>query len=469
MSQLLYILYVFFLIYFLSISFIYILLLFFAFFGSVRRLYEAKFTDFDLLSKSYLTIPVSIIIPAFNEELGVVNAVYSALNSIYPEFEVIVVNDGSTDRTLSILKEEFDLKIEDIFYQRSLPTQRVRSIYRSDKYPNLMLIDKDNGGKADALNAGVNLARYRYIVNTDADSIFHRRGLLRISRIVNTDPGRIVAIGGQLRIGNGLDVEKGKVLYKRLPRQLVAKFQVVEYLGSFLGNRVGWSELNSVLVISGGFGMWRKDVVLELGGFTIETTHEDIEMTFRIHEFFRRRKIPYRILFLPDPIVWTEVPDTWRGIFMQRRRWQRVVNEVAWRFRRMFLNPRYGTTGVIGMFYLVVFESLGPFVELFSYVAVILSYIFGFLSLQLLLLFLVVSFGLTAVIRIASVFIEQYSFRTYPLRSLPRLFLIAFFENLGYHQYILLARFVAFFDFLRRRRTWERIERRGFREEYQRR
>jgi len=457
-----FILFVIFLGYFLAINFIYLALLALAFIGSIKRLYEERFTDFELLNRSYLTLPVSIVIPAFNEEMSIMDSIYSAIDLIYPETEIIIVNDGSTDRTLNILTAEFHLEPEDIFYPKEILTKEVKRTYRSETFPNLWVIDKANGGKADAVNAGVNLAKYRYVAIIDADSIFHEKGVLRISRLINSDPAKLVAIGGQLRVANGLEVEKGKVISKRLPRRLVAKFQVVEYLGSFLGNRVGWSELNSVLVISGGYGLWRKDIFIELGGMTTETTHEDIEFTFRLHKELRRRKTPYQIGFLPDPIVWTEVPNTWRSIFVQRRRWQRVVNEVAWRYRSMFFNPRYGTVGMLGMPYLVIFETLGPLIEILSYIIVAFAFIVGLLSLKLFLLFLLVSFGLTSITRIASVFVEQYSFRTYKLRNLPILFILAIFENFGYHQFISVARLLSYIDFFRGKKTWEKIPRRGF-------
>jgi len=451
-----------FLVYFLAINFIYIWLLVLAFSGSVKRVVEAKYTNFQLIASSHLTVPISVIIPAYNEEVSILNAVYSSLGLHYPEYEVIVINDGSTDSTLKVLIDEFELTPEDMFYRIEIKTKPITGIFRSKRYPNLLVIDKENEGKAEAINAGVNLSRYRYIVMTDADSIFDHEGILRISRRVNIDPSHIVAVGGQLRIANGLKVEKGEIVSKRLPERLVTKFQVVEYLGSFLGNRVGWSEINSVLVISGGYGLWRKDVFIELGGMTSETTHEDIEFTFRLHEHYRKNKMHYRIEFLPDPIVFTEAPETWRGVFVQRRRWQRVVNEVAWKYRRMFLRPRYGTVGMIGVPYMVIFETFGPFFELGSYLLVTATFIAGLLPLNLLLTFLLVSFGLTSVVRIASVFIEQYSFRTYSIRSLPILFLLSLLENFGYHQYIAVARLYAFFDVLLGRKQWERIPRKGF-------
>lgn len=455
-------LYVVFLVYFFSLNIMYMVLLALAFSGSVRRLFEAKATDFGLLTKSYLTIPVSVIIPAYNEEQGIVDAVYSVLQLTYPELQVIVVNDGSTDGTMDVLRSEFHLQPEDVFYPEHLETQEMSGIYRSKEFSNLWVLDKVNGGKADALNAGVNLAHYRYIVTTDADSIFEPSGLLRIGRIVNMDPAHIVGLGGQIRVGNGLEIEKGRVVSKRLPSGLAPNLQVVEYLGSFLGNRVGWSELSSVLVISGAFGMWRKDMVIELGGMTSDTTHEDLEFTFRVHDHFRGRGERYEIVFVPDPIVWTEVPTTWRGLYAQRRRWQRVVLEVFWRYRHMLLNPRYGTVGMVGMPYMLVFEIIGPFVELLSYLTVIYFFLSGLLAPRLFFLFLLVSFGLTTSVRIASVFVEQYSFRTYPMRVLPRLFALALVESVGYRQFISVARMQAFADFLRRQKTWARVPRKGF-------
>jgi len=465
--EIIFIFYVIFLVYFITINFVYLYLLVLAFSGSIKRFYEAKFTNFRLLRSSYLTVPVSVIIPAYNEEKSILDCVYSAVDIIYPEFEVIVINDGSIDTTLELLEKEFEMEPEDVFYRQDMQTEHIKGVFRSKKYPNLLLIDKENGGKADAVNAGVNLSSYRYVTIIDADSILDPHGVLRISRIINIDPAHTVAVGGQLRIANGIRVEKGKITSKRLPRRLVSKFQVVEYLGSFLGNRVGWSQINSVLVISGGYGLWRKDVFVELGGMTTETTHEDIEFTFRLHEFFHRNNMPYKIEFLPDPIVYTQVPDTWHGIFAQRRRWQRVVNEVAWRYKKMLINPRYGSVGMLGMPYLVLYESLGPFFELGGYILVIIAYILGILPLYLLLLFLLVSFGLTTVVTIASVFVEQFSFRTYSIRSLPQLFLLALFINIGYRQYVSVARLIAFFDFLLGKKSWARVPRRGFEPEKQ--
>lgn len=467
MTTFVYIVYAVSLAYFMSFNFIYLGLQILAFFGGLRRFRESRYTNFSLLSGSFLTPPVSVVIPAFNEEVGILNCVYSAVRSHYPEFEVVVVNDGSEDDTLGVLMAEFDLRVHEAFYRDTLPSQRVRTVYRSANYANLWVIDKENGGKADSLNAGANFARYKYIVTSDADSIFDEEGLIRIVRLIGRDPDLTVGVGGQIRIGNGLTIEKGRVTARRFPPGMLARLQVVEYLGSFLGNRTGWSELNSVLVLSGAFGMWRRQTLMQLGGMTGETTHEDIEFTFRVHERFLRERRPYRITFVPDPIVWTEVPVTWGGIFAQRRRWQRVVIEVFWRYRRMFLNPRYGTVGMVGMPYLLIYEILGPFLEIGGYLLVFFFFLQGTVTLPALWLFLLVSFGLTVIVRGGSLFIEQYSFHTFPMRAMLILFMLAFVENLGYHQYISIARIAAMTDVFRGKRGWARIQRQGFSKEEQ--
>jgi len=461
MNQTAFILFTVSIVYFMTLNLFYLGLQILAFFGSVRRLREVKYMNFNVLSTSFLTPPISVIIPAYNEELGITDCVYSTIRSDYPEFEVLVVNDGSDDNMMSVLSDEFQLEVRDIFFRQSLPTADVRAVFQSTTWPNLWVIDKYNGGKADSLNAGVNLARYPYVVASDADSIFDPTGLLRIISVVNLDPEHAVGVGGQIRVGNGLQIEKGQVVGMRLPKGLLPKLQIVEYLGSFLGNRTGWSELNGVMVISGAFGLWKKDTVIELGGMTSETTHEDIEYTFRLHEHFRRRRLPYWVYFVPDPIVWTEVPTSWKDLFAQRKRWQRVVNEVVWRYRRMFMNPRYGLVGMVAMPYMLIYEIFGPMIEIASYLLVAILIILGLIDMRALLLFLLVSFGLTIVIRAGGMFVEQYSFRTFPMRAVFRLLSMAVVENLGYHQILSIARIIAFWEWIRGKKGWARIKRQG--------
>jgi cellulose synthase/poly-beta-1,6-N-acetylglucosamine synthase-like glycosyltransferase len=425
-----------------------------------RRAREARVADFDAIAHSPLSVPVSVVIPAFNEELGLVDTVHSVLASVHPELEVVVVNDGSTDGMLERARAEFALEPHEVFYPQPLETRTVRRVYRSARFPNLWVLDKENGGKADACNAGINFARFRYVLLTDGDCVFHPEALLRVTRVLNEDPGRIVAVGGQVRVLNGMRVRDGRIVARGLPRHLVSCFQVVEYIGAFLGNRLGWSTLNGIPVLSGAFSVWRRDVLVEHGGMSRETTHEDIEMTLRVHASFRRRRVPYRIVSLPDPIVYTEVPFRWGDLYRQRKRWQRVVYEVCWLHRRTWFNPRYGVFGALTMPYLLLYEALGPFVEAGAWLFVALLALLGSLDADL-LLFLAVSCGLTAIARTLALFVDLYFFESYPLRFLLTLSLLAFLEQLVYRPVTVVARMMAFGEFLAGHKSWHRVERRG--------
>lgn len=461
MRELFYIAFIVLITYFVSINLIYIVLSLMSQRSNAYRRKQAYYTRFDDILNSFLTIPVSIVIPAFNEERVVTDCVYSCLKLAYPNLEVIVVNDGSTDGTLAALSEEFDLYPVDHFYRDVFPAKPVKAIYHSRKYDNLRVIDKVNGGKADSENAGANLARYRYVCITDADSIFNKDGMLRVMRPVLLDPGRIVAVGGQIRVGNALTVHKGEIETVRFTHRIIPAIQTVEYLRAFIGNRLGWSAMNAQLVISGAFGLWRKDALEERRGFSTTTTHEDIEMTFGLHHKFRKERRDYAIVSMADPVTWTEVPGTLRALMKQRERWQRVVIETFWRYKRMLLNPRYGAVGMLGMPYYLIYEILGPYVELSAYLLVAVAYFLNFLSLPEFLLFLVVSVGLSAYVSLLGLAIEQYNYNTFRTSELPRLVLLALVEPIFYRQTIDLARSIAIVNVIRGRREWSSPERKG--------
>jgi cellulose synthase/poly-beta-1,6-N-acetylglucosamine synthase-like glycosyltransferase len=454
-----------FLAHFLSVNLVYLTLLVVGVTGNRRRARQVRNSELHRVARSPLTIPVSVVMPAHNEEDGIEDAVRSVLRSDFPELEVIVVDDGSEDATLDRLWKAFDLEVVDRFYPKPLETRRVRLTYRSRSHPNLWVLEKAQGGKADACNAGINFARYRYVLTTDADCVFHPEAILRTMQPVNFDPGHIVGIGGNLRVMNGLTVRHGRVTGTALPDRLPARFQVLEYATAFLTNRLGWSELNAMHVLSGAFSVWRRDTLLELGGFTSDTTHEDIELTMRVHAHFSERGQDYRMVSLPDPVIWTEVPETWKGLYIQRKRWQRVLFEVVWRYRRMWFNPRYGTMGTLGMPYLLIYEAFGPFIEVAAYILTIVLFALGLVSLELLLVFLALSFGLNALVRIGSLILDmRYHGDNDGRRSIPELLGLcglAVIEYLVYRPVILAARVVSFFEFLKGHRGWERVERNG--------
>ncbi len=424
-----------------------------------RHRSRRQYVDLDALSSSPTILPVSIVIPAYNEEVVLRETVTTILASAYPEFEVIVVNDGSTDSTLEMAIREFALEPRDVFHPSPLGSAPVRGTYRSRRYPNLWLVDKQNGGAADALNAGLNLARYPFVAHLDADCVVEPDALMLSMQPINFDPDEVVIVGAHLRVANGLEIDDGRITASALPRRLVERFQLLEYLSAYVLNRLGWGRLNAIPVISGGFGIWPKRVVLELGGFSTTETHFDIEATIHAHAWLRSSGVRYRMLNVPDAVVWTQAPTTWRDLFVQRKRWQRVVFEVLWKYRRLILNPRYGYVGMVSMPYLLVYEGLGPFVETFSYVAVAVLAVLGLLSVQALVLFLCFAFGLTALIRILSLLADVLYFKVYSRRSLATLAALAFFEPLVFHLAQLPYRIAAFYEFLRGEHTHETMTR----------
>lgn len=427
----------------------------------LRRSQKTRQPGFDRLARSPLTIPISIIIPAHNEEAVLLDAVHSALRSKYPKFEVIVVDDGSTDHTVQLAIREFELEPCATSHPEKLDTKPIRKRFRSRRWPNLWLLQKDNGGKADALNAGVNCAQHRYVLVTDADCVFHPEALLRVARALYFDSESTVGIEGQIRIRNGFCIERGRLVQMRLPSMLVARFQWIEYLGIFIGYRPGWSAVNCAPVVTGAFGVWRRDVVLDLGGFTPKTTHEDLEFTMRVHEHFRSQRLPYRIASLTEAIVWTEVPASWKGLYLQRKRWQRVMYEVLWIYRRMCFNPTYGAVGMAMIPYLLFYEALGPFVELTALILATALLAMGLASLKQLGLLLIIGIGISVFQRIVSLAIDSFIYGGYPPRALLGLALLTLVEQPVYRPVILVARLAAFPEFLRGRRTWEKVRRVG--------
>jgi cellulose synthase/poly-beta-1,6-N-acetylglucosamine synthase-like glycosyltransferase len=440
----------------------YVALVVVAFVENVVRRHEHASQDFDVLGESRFTIPVSVIVAAYNEESAIVSTVESLLGLEYPEFEVIAVNDGSGDGTLERLVDAFELEPYHVFVRHVFPTEDVRAIYRSTVHPNLVVVDKENGGKSDALNAGVNVARYRYICSTDADTVFEKESMLRIIRPVVRDPKRVVAVGGQVRVGNGFRVAAGRIVERRLPSTLLPRFQIVEYLRTFLSNRVGWSAINSMLLISGAFGLWRRDTLVSIGGFNRNITGEDLELTLRIHRVLRKRGEDYKVLSMPDPVCWTEAPDDLRSFYEQRNRWHRVLLESFSLHREMLLNPFYKTPGMVGMPYYFFFEILGPFFEVFSYFVVGVGYALGVVSPETLFLFLLLSVGYTTLLNSAAILIEDVNYQSYSLGDVMKLVGVGFLDNLGYRQLTMVIRVVATFDWFSRTRRWGVITRRGY-------
>lgn len=393
-----------------------------------------------------LEIPISLLVPAYNEELSIIDSVLALLQLNYPDYEIVVINDGSTDNTLQVLKDYFELNpFPEAEYQR-LKTKEIKQIYVSKRYRNLRVIDKFNGGKADSLNAGINIARAPLFCAVDADSILQSNSLDRIVQPFLEEPTTIAA-GGTVRIANGCNIHKGFVTKANLPHNLLALMQVAEYLRAFLFGRLGWSPMNAILIISGAFGLFRKEAVVHVGGYKPNTIGEDMELIVRMHRIFRQEKKPYRITFVPDPICWTEAPEDLKTLKNQRIRWQRGLSESLMGNLGLMFNRNAGIVGWAAMPYMIFFELLGPIIEIFGITTVALGFYLDYISLSVALLFFTIAIGFGMLLSVVGVLLEELSFHIYsnPM-YVVKLFFASLIENFGYRQLNSFWRVIAMYQ-----------------------
>ncbi len=449
--------------YFGVVNTIYACLLALALVAILRHIRRIKYSPHRDFHSSPETPPVSILIPLHNEEKIVVRSIRAALAGTYPSFEVIAINDGSQDGTLQAVIREFRLRKVDRVYRSFLRTEAVKDFYASNETPHLLVIDKEQGGKADALNCGINVSRSPYFCSVDADSLLEKDALIRLMTPVLESHVPVVACGGVVRVLNGVqlkdEISIGEI---ELPDRPIALFQIVEYLRGFLFGRVGWDALNSLLIISGTFSLFMKQAIIEAGGFRIGNVSEDMEIIVRLHRLRMQQGRPYRIRFISDPICWTEAPEKLGMLARQRRRWHLGLMQSLWQHRGMFLNPRYGRIGMIVMPYYLLFEVLGPVIEVVGYIAVFLSYLLGMLDTRFLMLFFTLAIFYGVFLSTAGIFLEELTYRRYPAwRHMFRLLLYGVFENFGYRQINSFWRLQAAFNYVTGRTSWEYVQHKG--------
>ena len=405
---------------------------------------------------------ISMLAPAHNEAATIAESVRALLALYYPNLEVVVVNDGSKDETLRVLIDRFDLQPIHPIYPRRISSAEVVALYRSRTHPNLVVVDKKNGGKADALNAGLNLATGELVCAIDADTLIEPDSLIRMVRPF-IDDDRVIAAGGTIRIANASTVSAGRVVRTRVPRQAIPGFQVVEYLRAFLFGRLGWNRLGGNLIISGAFGLFRRDAMIAAGGYLHETVGEDMELVLRLRRLGYERKGPHRVDFIPDPVAWTEAPSSLRVLGRQRDRWHRGLTDVLWRHRKLFLNPRYGAMGMVAYPYFVVNEMLAPVVEAVGLIGVVLGLMLGAIDWPFALLYFLVAYGLGAVLTVMALVLEEMNFHRYHSFG-DRVMLVvwALLENLGYRQMTVVWRLRGIFRYFTGSRSWGKMERAGF-------
>ena len=446
--------------------------------------------------KDHFLPHITLLVPAYNEEVTICESIRSLLRLRYPSFEIVICNDGSKDKTVEELLRAFHFVRTELDYDDRLATAPIRGFYEvrgplPTGLRRLMLIDKENGGKADALNACINVAQGEYVTSMDADSLLTPDALLLAARPIVEDKEGIVAVGVQVGISNGSLVENGRVVEMRLPKTWIGRFQIVEYMRSFAQGRVAFAALRSLLVLSGVFALMRRDLVLRIGGFLtksmrskvgieycgvgVHTVCEDMEIVVRLHRFLLDKKIPGKVVILPFATAWTEAPENYRDIGKQRSRWYRGLLEVLSYHRSMMFNPRFKQIGLFSLPYQLVFEAAAPIIECAGYIILLMTLALGVLSGTALLTFI----GLAAAVNLAlsslSVLLCVMSsrgtktdaegmtlFRYGRLRDIVVLLFAGFISNLGYRQYLVAWQLKGLWDFMKGKQGWDKFARKGF-------
>lgn len=415
------------------------------------------------IKETPLVPPITIIAPAHNEQGSIRVAVRNLLELDFPQLEVIVVNDGSEDRTFEELGEEFRLRPVRAVYVPEAKSAQVRGLYRSEVDARLLVVDKAAGGsKADAVNAGLNAATSPYVCVVDADSILERDAMLRIMMPILNDPDRVVAVGGIIRVLNGSEIAGGQIRRVRLPRKSIEVIQVIEYLRAFLVGREAWGQGNMLMIISGAFGVFRTDLVRAVGGYRPQAIGEDFDLVARLHRYLRQQGMDYRIQFVPDPMCWTEVPSDLRSLGRQRARWQKGLLDVLWPNRDMLFNRRYGRIGLVALPYLWLFELLAPVIEIAGIATIVLAACLGALSREFFFQFLLFGYAFATMISIGSVLQEEITYKRYnDWQDVARLVSYCFLEHFPYRQLHMIWRLQGLWQYLRGDNVWRPLTRKG--------
>ena len=412
---------------------------------------------------------ISIIAPAFNEEVNILESVHSLLNLSYPDYELIVVNDGSMDDTLSVLIDNFQLTRVDTKGSYPLNTQSIRGLYKNFDFPRLIVVDKANGGKADSLNVGINIATKDFFCGIDADSLLEPEALLRAVATSLDSDDETVAIGGNIYPINGCKVEHGHIAKKAIPNQWLARFQMIEYLRAFMAGRLGWARMDMLLIISGAFGVFNRKRIIDIGGYLTEkgifnkdTVGEDMELVIRLIRHMRESKLKYKVSYAYNANCWTEVPEKLNTFVRQRDRWQRGLIDILYFHRKLIANPRYGRVGLIGLPYFLIFEAIGPLFESMGLVFIVLALFLGLLNPAILILLFSSSVLMGIVVSVTSLVITRDDLLVLPNKEINTLLWYAFIENFGFRQFCSILRVQGYISSIRQQQGWGKMERKGF-------
>lgn len=438
--------------------------------GAVMRYKrDNTFTDYGVIAANPNAPIFSLIAPAYNEGMTIVENVRSLLSLYYHNLEIIIVNDGSKDDSIQKLIEAYELESVNFFIQGEIPTANVKAIYKSKNpaFKKLIVVDKENGGKADALNVGVNVSSGEYLVCIDVDCILEQDAILRLAKpfLEQTDK-RLIACGGVIRLANNCRIQNGKVVEVNLPRTLLGRTQVLEYIRAFVLGRMAWSRASGLILISGAFGVFDRKIVLECGGYDKNTVGEDMELVVRMRKHLEEKGEPYEVITIPDPLCWTEAPESKEILNKQRNRWMRGTMETLWKHRSMMFNTRYGKLGMISLPYWLLFEFLGPLIEFSGYAVFLLFFLFGIINWPffVILYLLVISAGF--LYSFYAILVDLVSRQVYTKRKdFLAMIGTALLEPFYFHPIVVKAGVKGFIDYFKKSHSWGEMTRQGFNQE----
>jgi poly-beta-1,6-N-acetyl-D-glucosamine synthase len=453
------------LVYAISICSSYILLALVSASALIRYKRINRHTDYRELLASPFSPPVSLIAPAYNESLTIVENVRSLLSLQYPDLEIVVVNDGSKDDTLTKLIHNYDLEVVPYAFDAIIGHKPIRAIYKSKHaiYERLIVIDKQNGGKADALNSGLNVARGKYAACIDVDCVLSQDAILKMVKPFMESENRTIAVGGVIRIANSCVIEDGFLKAVRVPDNMVARFQVMEYTRAFLMGRMGWSKADGLLLISGAFGLFDKSIAIAAGGYDHSTVGEDMELIVRMRRFMIEQGERYEVSFIPDPLCWTEAPSTRKILSRQRNRWMRGTIETLLMHKTMFFNPKYKILGMLSYPYWFFFEWMAPVIESFGIVYFVLLALLGLPNWPYFFALLGAVYAFAMMMSMAAILFDELSYYQYTrFKDLAKLIVASILEPFIHHPMVVWWALQGNIDFIRGKKSWGEMTRTGF-------
>lgn len=430
-----------------------------------KYLRKNSYVNYNSLVLSPLSPKISIIAPAYNESKSIIDNIRTLLSLYYNNFEVIIVNDGSTDNTFDLVKEAYDLIKVNYYFDYRIPCERIKGVYRSKNpsYNRLTVIDKVNGGKADSLNAGINICHSDLFVSIDADSIIESDSILKLVKpFLEEKERKVIGTGGVIRIVNSCEVERGHIREIKIPRKILPRLQVLEYTRAFLLGRMAWSQLDGLMLISGAMGIFDRETVIKAGGYSIKTVGEDMELVLRMRRYMADKGTKYEVTYIPDPLCWTEVPSDIKSLRKQRTRWTRGLVESLGRHRRLFFNPKYRRLGLLGYPYWFFFEWLAPLIAFSGFAYTIYLIIRNAINWPFYLILFLFVYSFAVSISIWAVLFEEITFHKYrSKKDVLKLISAAFVEPFFYpvHTYFAIR---GNLEALRGKKGWGKAERNGF-------